>query len=113
MSAGGEHSSHPSDLAKIIAKRIRELRGKRGWEQVDLEAQLDGAVSRSAISHFETARSQPSLDTLRRLAAAFGVNPAALLLDPGAEFRDRVAMAVLGCDDAKLLEHVGKLLDVE
>ena len=77
-------------LARLIGKRIQELRHANGWGQVDLEAHLEGAVTRSTISYLETGRRLPSLRTLQQLADAFGVHPATFLVAPERDLRDRV-----------------------
>lgn len=97
--------------AKLIGRRIRELREERGWDQIDLEAHIDGTVKRATISNFETGARLPSLHTLLQLAKAFEVEPAALLLNPSAELKHRIAVAALDAKDDTLV-HVGKLLDV-
>jgi len=99
-------------LGGIVGRRVRTLRRERGWDQVDLEAHIHETVGRSAISHFETGRTHPSLNTLVEFAQAFDVDAASLLLDPHGDYRHRVAIAVLACRDDNLLKAVGKLLDV-
>lgn len=99
-------------IAKLIGRRIRELRIERGWDQVDLEAYVDERVKRATISDYETGRRLPSMPTLAALARAFEVEMVALLLDPNAELRHRAALAVLDCPD-DTLRHVAKLLDIE
>lgn len=98
-------------LARLIGLRLRQLRNERGWDQVDLEAHLDGHIKRASISDFETGRRLPSLRTLFRIAGAFEVELAELVLSPGEHQRHRVAIAALKCTK-KTLPHVAKLLDV-
>jgi transcriptional regulator with XRE-family HTH domain len=97
-------------LSRLVGSRIRELRVARGWQQVDLEAHIDGIASRSSISYLETGRTFPSRNTLHALARAFNVPPAVLFLDPS-DRRQRIALALLTCDEA-LLPALEKLLDV-
>jgi transcriptional regulator with XRE-family HTH domain len=97
-------------LGQIVGGRIRELRLGRGWQQVDLEAHIDGIASRSSISYLETGRTFPSRNTLHALARAFNVPPAALFLDPS-DRRQRIALAVLTCDE-ELLPALEKLVDI-
>jgi transcriptional regulator with XRE-family HTH domain len=99
------------EIAKRLAKRVRELRNARGWNQVDLEAHLDERLKRATVSDFETGRRTPSLQALIRIAQALEVEPAALLLDPALDRRHKVALAVLGCDE-NTLGPIAKLLDV-
>lgn len=82
------------DIARVIGLRIRQLRQARAWTQHDLAAHLDGLAKQSALSHYETGRSLPSMRTLISIAAAFEVHPASLLLDPR-EPADEAAMAAL------------------
>jgi len=55
--------------ATALGRRVRELRGARGWSQERLaeEASLD----RSYIAGIEVGARNPSLKALDRLAAAF------------------------------------------
>ncbi|MBI4821083.1 MAG: helix-turn-helix transcriptional regulator [Deltaproteobacteria bacterium] len=92
-----------------MGRRIRALRQKRGWQQVDLEAHLEGAATRSSVSYLENGRIFPSRDTLHALARAFEVPAAALVLDP-ADRRQRIALAILDCDE-DLLPGLEKLVD--
>lgn len=96
-------------LARRIGKRIQGLRHANGWGQVDLEAHLDGALTRSTISYLETGSRLPSLRTLQLLADAFGVHPATFLLGPREDLRERVADAVLSCSERDL-RRIDKLL---
>ena len=103
-------SRTPEELGRLVGRRIRELRHDRGWQQVDLEAHLEGAATRSSISYLESGQTFPSRNTLNALALAFGLPEAALLLDPN-ELRERVALAVLDCPD-EVLPALAKLVDV-
>lgn len=98
------------DLGRLVGRRVRELRQDRGWQQIDLEAHLDAAVTRSTISYIENAQTFFSKSTLNALARAFEVPEAALFLDSH-DRRERIALAVLGCPE-ELLNAVGKLVDV-
>jgi transcriptional regulator with XRE-family HTH domain len=69
-------------LARVVGLRVRQRREELGWTQVDLEAALEGHLSRAAISYIESGKRSPTLTTLCRLALALGVHPASLLLDP-------------------------------
>ena len=101
------------ELSRLIGRRIREYRHKRGWNQIDLEAHIDEVVSRSAISQFETGACLPALRTLQEISDAFGVDIVSFFLNPSESYRHRVAMAVLECKNQNILKAVGKLLDVE
>ena len=66
----------------MLGDRLKEFRRQTGLTQEAL-ADLVG-VHPLTISHFECGRVEPSLDTLRRLAAALGVQPGDLLNQPDA-----------------------------
>lgn len=63
------------------------------------------------ISDIETARRQPSLRTLLKVASALEVPVASLFLDPESKIQDRVAVRALVVG-ANELDAVAKLLDV-
>ena len=54
-----------------IGENIRVLRLARGWTQEQLAGQLH--LTRQAVSHYESDRTVPDIDTCRRLAELFGV----------------------------------------
>ena len=54
-----------------IGENIKVLRLSRGWTQQQLAEQLH--MTRQAISHYESGRTQPDIDTCRRVAEIFGV----------------------------------------
>jgi len=58
-----------------VGARIRLLRGARPQEEVAHAA----GISTSTLSRLERGLHQPSLPTLRKLAAALGVSPAELI----------------------------------
>jgi transcriptional regulator with XRE-family HTH domain len=60
-----------------FAKRLKELRAKRGLTQAQL-AKLSG-VSHSYLSRIEIGMHQPTLEVIEKLAAALKVKPSALL----------------------------------
>lgn len=76
-----------------------------------MEAHVDGYLSQGSISHIETGQRLPSLRALWRLAQAFEVEPAALLLSPDGEIRHQLAVAILDCPD-DMLTPSAKLLDI-
>jgi len=55
-----------------FADRLRYLRTARGLSQGDLASAL--GLSKQAISSYETRGAEPSIDTLRKMAAFFGVS---------------------------------------
>ena len=89
-------ASGPScDLGKLVGRRIRELRQENEWNQVDLEHQLDGAISQATLSHYEVSRYMPSIQSVEQIAGAFDVPAALLFLDPSRSSRDRAAAKIL------------------
>jgi len=52
--------------------RIALLREKRGMTQEELSGKL--GISRAALSHYETNRREPDIDTLNKIANFFGVS---------------------------------------
>jgi transcriptional regulator with XRE-family HTH domain len=56
---------------KRMAKRLKELRGAKGWTQEELAAKA--RVSRTHLARLETARMEPTLGVLEKLAKALGV----------------------------------------
>ncbi len=68
----------------ILARRMRLLRASRGWSQETL-AELSG-LHRTYISGIERGSRNIGIDTLEKLAAAFGLTLAELL-DEGSAVR--------------------------
>jgi transcriptional regulator with XRE-family HTH domain len=62
----------PSDVCVQVGKRIRELRKKRGWRQIDL-AEHSG-VHEVHISDLERGVREVGLRNLAALAGAFGLS---------------------------------------
>ena len=63
--------------AKRLAIRLRELRERRGWSQEQLAARA--GISRGYLARLETARQDPRLSILEKLARALKVKAATLL----------------------------------
>ena len=61
-----------------MGERIRYLRRRRALTLVELAA-ATGIRRYQTLSAIEIGRTQPRLSTLRKIAAALGVEPAALL----------------------------------
>ena len=62
-------------MAKLT--RLRVVRERKAITQAEL-AQVAG-LSRTAVANIEAGRSQPYPSTVRKLATALGVEPAALM----------------------------------
>ena len=66
-----------SDICTALGERIRQLRVKRGWRQIDLAEQA--GVHENYISDLELGHKEVCLRTLQALAAAFDMKTADLL----------------------------------
>jgi transcriptional regulator with XRE-family HTH domain len=64
------------DGMERLGKRIAELRQKRNLSQTELASKI--GVSQSTIAQIETGRNDPSVTTLRKIAAGLGLNVAVL-----------------------------------
>lgn len=64
----------------MIGERLKELRTARGLSLRELAAQA--GVSATLLSQIERAVTDPSLETLRRLAGVFGESVSSLFSDP-------------------------------
>ena len=60
-----------------IAMRIKVLRERKGWTQ-EMLAEKAG-IGRSHLARLETARQDPTLSTLEKIAKAFRVKLSALV----------------------------------
>jgi Zn-dependent peptidase ImmA (M78 family)/DNA-binding XRE family transcriptional regulator len=66
----------------MIGRRIRQLRLARGLSLEALASEMDGLVTKQALSKYEHGKSQPSLKVLNKLAAALKVKAAYLWNEP-------------------------------
>lgn len=65
----------------INGKRLRRLRRKKGWSQVDLAEKL--GVHRMTLSRWEAGKGDPPLEVAASMSEIFGVDPAWLFeVDP-------------------------------
>ncbi|WP_410811464.1 helix-turn-helix domain-containing protein [Micromonospora sp. 067-2] len=69
-------------VTAAVAQQVRDLRAARGWSFEELAGR--SGVSKGMLVQIESARTNPSVGTLCRVADAFGVN-IARLLEPGEE----------------------------
>jgi transcriptional regulator with XRE-family HTH domain len=65
------------DICVALGERIRELRKKRGWRQIDLAEQA--GVHENYISDLETGQKEVCLRTLQAMATAFDMKMVELL----------------------------------
>jgi transcriptional regulator with XRE-family HTH domain len=66
-------------IVRRFAVRIRELRNHKGWSQERLAE--EAGIHRTYLGGIETARRNPSLRNIIRIAVALGVPVAALFQD--------------------------------
>ena len=66
-----------------FAETIRRYRKERGWTLEALSKRADLSVAQ--LSKLETGKSEPSIDSLRKLAAVYGVAVSALTQPEGRE----------------------------
>ena len=66
----------PKAVLAVLAARIKELRGEKGWSQDTLA--FESGIHRTFIAGLEVGRRNPSLATLARLADALNVPVKAL-----------------------------------
>lgn len=66
-----------SQLLQRVGKRIRLLRRRRDWRQIDLAAHAE--VSKNHICEIERGQRELGLLTLEKIAIALEVSPADLL----------------------------------
>jgi len=78
---------NPESDAFQLGAKIRELRQAGGWTLEELARSV--GLSKSAISQIESGRTEPSLQTVRRLAAALKI-PLASLFETRSSLDNRV-----------------------
>ena len=67
----------PAHTKRLLARNLRRLRQENAWSQHDL---ADEANARQAlVSSIEVAKANPTIESLDRIAEAFGVDVADLL----------------------------------
>lgn len=66
----------------MLGSRMRQLRLARGWTLEELSNQMNGAVTKQALSKWETDKAFPRPTALIALAHAFGVKGAELIAEP-------------------------------
>ncbi|MFF5182062.1 helix-turn-helix domain-containing protein [Micromonospora sp. NPDC000316] len=77
-------------VTAAVARQVRELRATRGWSFEELAGR--SGVSKAMLVQIESARTNPSVGTLCRVADAFGVN-IARLLEPDEERAVKISSA--------------------
>lgn len=66
-----------SEVCIALGRRIRTLRRKREWRQIDLAAQA--GINENYVSDLELGRKEVCLNTVQALAAAFGMTISELM----------------------------------
>ena len=83
-------------LAGRLGRSVRSFRTERGWTLDEASERL--GVSRRLLVQIEQAEANPSLSTLLRIAAGFGIGLSELLPTDG-----RPPLRVVSADDATVL----------
>ena len=66
------------DTAIMVGERLKRFRLARGMSLDDLEAAIDGLVTKQALSKYERGKMQAKVTILNRIASALGVKSAQL-----------------------------------
>jgi transcriptional regulator with XRE-family HTH domain len=66
-----------TDIRELLGNRVRSLRRKHGWTQVEMAERL--GVDRSYLSEIETGKKDPSLRVMKTIADGFGISLSRLL----------------------------------
>ena len=69
------------DPGHLLARNVRRLRADRGWSQE--EAAAAAGIHSTYWSQIETAKRNPSLSVIGRVATGLGVSLAVLFQDAG------------------------------
>jgi Zn-dependent peptidase ImmA (M78 family)/DNA-binding XRE family transcriptional regulator len=82
----------------MLGSRMRQLRLARGWTLEELSHQMNGVVTKQALSKWEADKAFPRPTALIALAHAFGVKGAELIAEPEysiacLEYRSRAPLA--------------------
>lgn len=86
---------NPIMLHNVVAANVKALRSTRAWSQCDL-ASVSG-VSRPVIAKLETGMlKSPRIQTLEKLAHAFGCHVTHLLIDYATDGAPRIKAAAGG-----------------
>jgi transcriptional regulator with XRE-family HTH domain len=86
-----EHEGSSDLVSEHLCKRVKELRGERGWSLDALSAAC--GVSRSMLSQIERQQANPTLAVTYRIAQAFGMSLGELVELPSASSRIEVIRA--------------------
>ncbi len=70
-----------TDISIRLGKKIRDLRRKRGWRQIDLAVHAE--LSKTHICELETGKREVGLHTLEHLAEALDIKISDLMREIG------------------------------
>ncbi len=74
-----------TEIRILIRRRIRRLREKLGWTQLDLAVAMDPVENQNYISVIERGKTDPTATMLQRVANGLGVHISAIFVDIEAE----------------------------
>jgi ribosome-binding protein aMBF1 (putative translation factor) len=83
VKAAGDRS-HPGGILDVYAERIRTVRIKKGWTQLELGYR--SGVTPTHISRIESGKCYPRLDTVERIAFALEVKVEWLIAGKGGNY---------------------------
>ena len=66
-----------STLRAVLGTRIRDLRRKRGWRQIDLAVHAE--LSKTHLCDIETGKREIGMEALKRIADALEISLSGLL----------------------------------
>lgn len=73
-----ETLDHTESVDRLIAQRLKALRGERGWSLDELATR--SGVSRATLSRLENGETSPTTAVLGRLCSAYGMTLSRLML---------------------------------
>ena len=95
MNKNDEHT-----LATIFASHLVSLRKNQNLTQADLATKLE--CSRSMIAYIESSATNPTLETVQKVAVFFGVPPESLI-------SEKTSSITKPGPDSRLLQQVNRL----
>lgn len=102
-----------SEINKVVAKNLIELRKKKGWSQAQLSDKAD--LSTEFISRIERGAGSASLKSLNKIAKALGAKMGEFFDDPDDADRWEIeieALVILMKKGEKSIRKVYKLAEV-
>ncbi len=90
-----------SEVKEYIARRIRELRESRKWNQEDLGKKFTPEKKKATVSSWENGRTTPDADTLIELCRIFEVDISDFY--PGDSGKLKYSVVSLSDDEERLV----------